>query len=156
MDYNLATTFDRGGFCHFGMTEEQKIKLLPFTVNMHEQMHEGREGFRGWIGHGGSVMQWHPESKVSIGYVPFDFLDTDYCNKRGKELQEIVMAIVKAKAEDTDPDAIGFTKYTDDREKDGIEIEVTRCCCCIKISNAIFAMFFYTFLCFVGCIFNIY
>jgi len=25
MDYNLATKFDKGGFCHFGMLPEEKI-----------------------------------------------------------------------------------------------------------------------------------
>jgi len=133
---------------------------------MHEQMHDGREGFVGWIGHGGSVMQWHPETKVSVGYVPFDFLDTDYSNKRGKELQEIVMAIVNKKADtiadakdkaiadakaiadnaiSIDDDAIdkaiaedpalkGYTMYTEEWEKDEEGINVTKCCCCIKIS----------------------
>ena len=62
---------------------------------MHDHMHNGREGYYGWIGHGGSIMNWHPEEKVSFGYVPFDFLDTDYVNKRAKELQKIVIDIVK-------------------------------------------------------------
>jgi len=56
MDYHFVTTFDKGGLCHFGMTDEQKKNQLPFTKDMHKQMHDGREGFMGWIGHGGSVM----------------------------------------------------------------------------------------------------
>jgi len=49
--------------------------------------YNGRDGFVGWMGYGGSVLQWNPEHKVGFGYVPFDFIDIDVCNKRGAELQ---------------------------------------------------------------------
>ena len=44
---------------------------------------EGRDGFIGWMGYGGSVMQYHPEEKIGFGYVPFNFCDVDAVNKRG-------------------------------------------------------------------------
>ena len=96
-DYHLFMNMSAGGLCKFGMDEEQKSKQKAFAKAMHSHMHDGREDFWGWIGHGGSIMQWHPETKVSVGYVPFDFLDTDYVNKRGKELQKIVIDIVKGR-----------------------------------------------------------
>ena len=59
-------------------------------------MYKGREGFIGWMGFGGSVMQWHPELKIGFGYVPFDLNILDRKNVRGAELQRIVKECVVA------------------------------------------------------------
>ena len=56
----------------------------------------GREGFIGWMGFGGSVMQWHPELKIGFGYVPFDLNYLDRRNVRGAALQKIVVECVKS------------------------------------------------------------
>ena len=48
----------------------------------------GREGYVGWSGYGGSVMQWNPTLKIGFGYVPFDqFIPTDIDCVRAKRLQ---------------------------------------------------------------------
>jgi hypothetical protein len=49
-------------------------------------MNLGREGFYGWFGVGGSVMQWNPELKIGFGYVPFEYNILDSCNARGRIL----------------------------------------------------------------------
>jgi len=33
-----------------------------------------RDGYYGWHGVGGAVMQWHPELKVGFAYVPRDLI----------------------------------------------------------------------------------
>ena len=72
------------------MTEEadELLKLSPIpeiAKSSYLQTNQGREGFIGWMGYGGSIMQWHPEHKIAIGYVPFDqFTPLDMCNVRAK------------------------------------------------------------------------
>ena len=54
---------------------------------MDRQSDEGREGYFGWYGFGGSIFQWHPEKKISFAYVPFELNEMDFFNIRGKSLQ---------------------------------------------------------------------
>ena len=51
---------------------------------------EGREGYVGWAGLGGSVFMWHPELKIGFGYVPWELNPLDIYNIKGKWLQEEV------------------------------------------------------------------
>ncbi len=55
-----------------------------------------RQGFVGWHGFGGSVFQWHPETKVSFSYVPTQLAWYDFANCRGGELQQEVLKCVQA------------------------------------------------------------
>ena len=81
----LPTVFSKGGCNHFGF--EPMLKTCnPQTLDAYSNLNSGREGFIGWIGFGGSVMQWHPECKVGFAYVPFDYIDVDAANKRGAEI----------------------------------------------------------------------
>ena len=50
-----------------------------------------REGFYGWMGYGGSVLQWHPELKIGFAYVPSLLHPLDARNTRGAELQKIAV-----------------------------------------------------------------
>mmetsp|Transcript_29791 Transcript_29791/g.79191 ORF Transcript_29791/g.79191 Transcript_29791/m.79191 type:complete len:454 (-) Transcript_29791:150-1511(-) len=45
-----------------------------------------REGFVGWMGYGGSVIQWHQKERLAVGYT-VNLLETTLCNSRGYELQ---------------------------------------------------------------------
>lgn len=54
---------------------------------MDKQISTGREGYIGWMGMGGSIMQWNPELDVGIAYVTFDLLPMDSNNTRAKSLQ---------------------------------------------------------------------
>ena len=54
-------------------------------------MHEGREGYFGWMGLGGSIFQWHPEKRIGFAYVPTSLNVLDMVNERGKAYQVEVM-----------------------------------------------------------------
>ena len=80
---------------------------------------KNREGYYGWFGYGGSIMQWHPELKIGFAFVIFEkfknitllrkkkipifflsqvptFLNvTERFNDRGAVLQEIVKECVQ-------------------------------------------------------------
>ena len=53
------------------------------------------DGWVGWMGLGGSLLQWHPELRISFAFVP-SFLDwSDLDNARAKTLQVRLKVIVK-------------------------------------------------------------
>jgi hypothetical protein len=64
---------------------------------MKDHMHRGREGFIGWYGYGSSLVQWHPEEKVGIGYIPFDYIELDIANKRSKLYKKLLCIVLKEK-----------------------------------------------------------
>lgn len=92
--------FTKENFTHpmtvFGEAEH-KVVPPTFGENLGVQ---GREGFIGWMGLGGSVMQWHLELKIGFGYVPSDFNYLDFNNTRAAKLQNIVMQCVKGETPD--------------------------------------------------------
>mmetsp|Transcript_25094 Transcript_25094/g.56973 ORF Transcript_25094/g.56973 Transcript_25094/m.56973 type:complete len:151 (-) Transcript_25094:406-858(-) len=47
------------------------------------------DGWVGWMGYGGSVMQWLPEKQVSVGYV-VNLLEPEIDNQRANRLQGAV------------------------------------------------------------------
>ena len=55
------------------------------------RLNEGREGFYGWMGAGGSIFQWHPELKIGFGYVPTSMNFFDFLNERGKAYQAEIL-----------------------------------------------------------------
>ena len=34
-----------------------------------DHFNKNREGYFGWFGYGGSIMQWHPELKIGFAFV---------------------------------------------------------------------------------------
>ena len=54
-----------------------------------------RDGFVGWMGFGGSVMQWHPELKIGFGYIPTCLHWYDLENLRGGKLQKKAIECTK-------------------------------------------------------------
>lgn len=83
-----------------------------------DHFNKNREGYFGWFGYGGSIMQWHPELKIGFAFVIFEkfkntilrkkkilifflsqvptFLNvTERFNDRGAVLQEIVKECVQ-------------------------------------------------------------
>ena len=56
---------------------------------------EGRVGFIGWSGLGGSIFQWHPELKIGFAFVPSCLHWFDFANLRGAKLQKLVLECVK-------------------------------------------------------------
>ena len=41
---------------------------IPFTQGGVADYNDERTGWYGWLGHGGSVFQWHPDLKIGFGY----------------------------------------------------------------------------------------
>ena len=64
---------------------------------VEEDMSEtnGRQGYYGWMGYGGSVFQWHPELKIGFAYVPTLMNWIDLTNNKGRLLQGEVVKCAK-------------------------------------------------------------
>ncbi len=54
-----------------------------------------REGFAGWQGLGGSVMQWHPEEEIGFAYAPTLVHYYDMSNTRAGQLQREVVNCIR-------------------------------------------------------------
>jgi len=71
--FTASFKFTQGGVCQF-----------------EDEVSQGRGGYFGWMGFGGSVFQWHPELKIGFGYVPTLLTWIDLANNKGRLLQEEV------------------------------------------------------------------
>ncbi|MEQ8691220.1 MAG: serine hydrolase domain-containing protein [Pseudomonadales bacterium] len=80
----FVTTFTQGGVAKF----EQPAQDAGY---FERHLNEGREGFYGWMGAGGSIFQWHPELKIGFGYVPTSMNFFDFLNERGKAYQTEIL-----------------------------------------------------------------
>ena len=60
-----------------------------------------REGWYGWFGLGGSLMQWHPDLKIGFGFCPSFMNAEDVLNQRGAKLQNIVKQCIMGQAQET-------------------------------------------------------
>ena len=81
----LTTRFTQGGV-------DQYIPCTPDTPRLERDLNEGREGFVGWMGLGGSIFQWHPELDIGFGFVPTSLHVLDLLNERGKRYQAEVLS----------------------------------------------------------------
>ena len=80
----LTTRFTQGGVDCF----------TPCTADssrIEREFNEGREGFYGWMGFGGSIFQWHPELDIGFAFVPTSMHVLDFLNERGKKYQAEVL-----------------------------------------------------------------
>lgn len=84
----VSTSFTQGGVAKF-------YELTADSDDTARAFHEGREGFYGWFGLGGSIMQWNPEHKIGFGYVPTSLCVLDLLNERGKAYQAEVLKCIK-------------------------------------------------------------
>ncbi len=87
-DMGLHTTFTQGGVALFPETTPECSKL-------DRAANQGREGFYGWMGLGGSIFQWHPDEKIGFGFVPTSLHWLDLVNERGKVYQSEVLNCLK-------------------------------------------------------------
>ncbi len=76
----LTTRFTQGGVDCFKPCE-------PGSTSSERAFNEGREGFYGWMGFGGSIFQWHPELEIGFAFVPTSLHVLDFLNERGKAYQ---------------------------------------------------------------------
>ena len=77
--------FTKGGVNNFNPHED--------ITSVEKGMYGNREGYYGWFGYGGSVMQWHPELKIGFAFVPTFLNTTEMFNQRGAILQKLVVVL---------------------------------------------------------------
>lgn len=81
----MKTTFSQGGLASFSRPTDQPGSALEAGLN------QGREGYYGWMGLGGSIFQWNLEHKIGFAYVPTSLNVLDIVNERGKAYQTAVV-----------------------------------------------------------------
>jgi hypothetical protein len=82
-----------GGYCRSNFTKGGvNLHLIPKddAEDSDIAMNKGREGYYGWFGYGGSVVQWHPELKIGFAFIPTLMTGVETVNERGAVLQQIV------------------------------------------------------------------
>jgi CubicO group peptidase (beta-lactamase class C family) len=82
------TVFTQGGVNRF-------VAVGSKRRGMERDFNEGREGFYGWMGFGGSIFQWHPEHEIGFAFVPTSLHAVDLLNERGKVYQVEVLRCVE-------------------------------------------------------------
>ena len=83
----LVTRFTQGGVdCFTPCTAD--------SAQIERDFNEGREGFYGWMGLGGSIFQWHPERDIGFAFVPTSLHVLDFLNERGKAYQAEILKCV--------------------------------------------------------------
>ena len=80
----LTTRFTQGGV-------DRYIPCTADSSRLERDFNEGREGFFGWMGLGGSIFQWHPELDIGFAFVPTSLHVLDLLNERGKRYQAEVV-----------------------------------------------------------------
>ncbi|MFT5482448.1 MAG: CubicO group peptidase (beta-lactamase class C family) [Halieaceae bacterium] len=83
----LPTSFTQGGVAWFADCNVNSTKL-------EREFNQGREGFYGWMGLGGSIFQWHPKLDIGFAFVPTSLHVLDLLNERGKTYQAEVLSCV--------------------------------------------------------------
>ena len=108
----MVTYYTKGGLNRFthsdkhgDAADEHKnpyfVKANNCTKEVNEQANNKRDGWYGWMGFGGAVLQWHPEYNIGFAYVPQDLFMCDLVNLRAAVLQELVMDAVKKQGQTT-------------------------------------------------------
>merc|ERR1719469_476843 len=72
--FGIDFVFGNAGWCDFG---------------------PGREGFVGWMGMGGSVLQWHPQERIGFGYA-MNLMEPIPWNARALNLQTLVRSCARS------------------------------------------------------------
>ena len=83
IDGRLRCNFTIGGVNYFKNFDDA-------TWIESEKFNKNREGFYGWFGLGGSIVQWHPELQIGFAFIPTFLNVPDLLNSRGGVLQQIV------------------------------------------------------------------
>ena len=94
-EMHADATFDLAldGMAHFNFTQgglNYFINCDDATDVDKQHLNNNREGYYGWFGLGGSLMQWHPQFKIGFAFCPTFLNSEDMLNQRGAILQEIV------------------------------------------------------------------
>jgi len=93
--HGCRTEFTQGGVNRFEDYPDDKMG--------ERVLKSGRVGFVGWMGFGGSVMQWHPALDIGFGYTCTLLTWWDLANTKARKLQkEAVRCAVSLKSEKVD------------------------------------------------------
>jgi CubicO group peptidase (beta-lactamase class C family) len=84
----MPTRFTQGGVNLFTECGQHSSKL-------EREFNDGREGYYGWMGLGGSIFQWHPGSDIGFAFVPTSLHVLDFLNERGKVYQAEVLSCIE-------------------------------------------------------------
>lgn len=83
----VRTEFSQGGMNHFRFYDDDEV--------LEEQFKMGRSGFWGWIGLGGSTLQWHPKYNIGFAFCPTKVAWYDLFNEKAGDLQGIIVDCVR-------------------------------------------------------------
>ncbi|MBT8148697.1 MAG: beta-lactamase family protein, partial [Gammaproteobacteria bacterium] len=86
----LTTRFTQGGVDNF-------VDCDANCSGLERALNEGREGFYGWMGLGGSIFQWHPQRDIGFAFVPTSLHLFDILNERGKVYQAEILKCTAGK-----------------------------------------------------------
>ena len=93
----ITTRFTQGGVDFFA-------ECGADSTRVEREFNEGREGFYGWMGLGGSIFQWHPGLDIGFAFVPTSLHVVDFLNERGKVFQaEVVKCIARRNSNGAQP-----------------------------------------------------
>lgn len=85
----MPTRFTQGGV-------DQYLRAGSGSPLLERAFNDGREGFFGWMGLGGSIFQWHPQAEIGFAFVPTSLHMLDFLNERGKLYQAEVLRCVSS------------------------------------------------------------
>ena len=83
----FITRFTQGGVNQF-------VQCTANSSRLERDFNQGREGFYGWMGLGGSIFQWHPQLDIGFAFVPTSLHVLDFLNERGKAYQHEVLSCI--------------------------------------------------------------
>lgn len=83
------TQFTQGGVNMFVDYDDDVLSERVFK--------SGRHGFIGWLGFGGSVLQWHPSARIGFGYTCTLVTWWDLVNTNARKLQKEVVKCAEKK-----------------------------------------------------------
>ncbi len=67
----------------------------PEASEIDQAFNNGRVGFYGWMGFGGSIFQWNPEREIGFAFVPTSLHVLDLFNERGETYQAEVLRCIE-------------------------------------------------------------
>jgi len=82
------TTFNTGGL-HVYSEKLLKSEIKGNLPDIDIAFHRLSEGYVGWMGIGGSSMQWNVEHKLGFAYIPTNLSKFDFSNHRAARIQKI-------------------------------------------------------------------
>ena len=88
---------DPGKMC-FGWLPNALGVPSSFTNAGWNMFKEARNDYTGWMGYGGSVMQWHEEERIGVGYTLTGLEPPVQNGWKGEVLQAEILKCAKAKA----------------------------------------------------------